>query len=262
MKVRPAVLAMALTAIASAAVCVGTARAQNSFTPNESAAGAAQAMPPGPRAGQAPALPYGAAEVMRMYQGGINKDVIVNYINSTSLPYHLNADSIIYLQTLGMPQEITKSMILRDGQLQQQQAANQQYYQQQPMPGPAPSPYAGYGPYGAMQVQQPPAQVVMPSTPAPAVTTVVPDYSYYDYGYPYYYNGWPYYYGGPSVYVGGWGWGWGWGGWGRGWGYGGYRGGYGGYRGGYGGGYHGGGGFHGGSFGGHGGGGHGGGGHR
>ena len=84
-------------------------------------------------AAQAPALPYGAGEVVKMYQGGINKDVIVNYINSTSLPYHLSADGIIYLQTLGVPQEITKAMIQRDGQLQQQQAA-QQYYQQQQMP--------------------------------------------------------------------------------------------------------------------------------
>ena len=89
---------------------------------------------------QAPPLPYGVGEVVKMYQGGINKDVIINYINSTALPYHLTADGVIYLQTLGMPQEITKTMILRDGQLQQQQLAMQQFYQQQQQPMPAPAP--------------------------------------------------------------------------------------------------------------------------
>ena len=225
------------------------ARAQNTTYNSATArpaAGVAQASPPspggvsqGPGASQAPSLPYGAGEVVKMYQGGINKDVIVNYVNSTALPYHLNADGIIYLQTLGMPQEITKAMIVRDGQLQQQQANQQAYqqpiYQQQPMPGAMPGPY---GPYGNAAAQ-PPVQVVTPTTSAPDVTVIGSDYPYYGYGYPYYSYGWPYY--------GYYGYGWPWGiGWGWGWGHGGYRGGYGGYRGGYGG-YHGGvGGFHGG----------------
>ena len=77
----------------------------------------------------APVLPYGVGEVLKMYQGGISKDVIINYINNTALPYHLTADGIIHLQSLGVPQEITRTIIQRDGQLQQQAA--QQYYQQQ-----------------------------------------------------------------------------------------------------------------------------------
>jgi len=228
MKNGPSVFRMALVAIIAAAVYFGApwniASGQNSPTPNASVA-------------QAPALSYGMSEVVKMFQAGINKDVIVDYVNNTALPYRINADGIIYLQTLGIPQEITKAMILRDGQMQQQQKANQQYYQQ-PMPAP----------YGAVPTQPP---VVIPTTPAPVVypypqsapPPVYPDYSAYpdyDYGYPYY---------GSSLVIGG-GYGWGWGG------YGGFgRGGFGGFgRGGFGGGSRGG-------FGG-GGGGHGGGGHR
>jgi hypothetical protein len=192
-----------------------------------------------------------------MYQGGIGKDVIVNYIDSAILPFHLSADNIIYLQNLGVPQEITKAILVRDGQLQQQAALytqqmapnmpNQQQYGAPPYGAqPYGAPPAGAPPYGA----PPPSQegVLTPSTPPPAVVAGPG----YDYGSAYYDAGYPYY--GPSVVVGGW-WpgfypGWGYGGW-----YGGYRGGFGGFRGGVGG-------FHGGAIrgGGGGGGGHGGGG--
>jgi uncharacterized membrane protein YgcG len=268
---------MAIAAITATAMCLGAsyvvAQAQDTSNSNVttelSAVRVAQVNPANPSGvfpvqggvgpgAQAAALPYGVGEVVKMYQGGISKDIIINYINSTALPYHLTADQIIYMQTLGMPQEITKAMILRDGQLQQQ-GMHQPYpqnYPQQPMPPPS-GPPNGYG-YGA---GQPPPQVAAPSTPPPDVTVVGSDYPVYDAGYPYYGDyGWPYYgyYGWPG-YVGGWGWGRGWGG------YGGFRGGFGGFRGGVGGfhggvgGFHGavgGGGFHGG------GGGHGGGGHR
>jgi hypothetical protein len=275
MKDRSSVFRKAIAAITAAAVCLGvpwSASAQNASTPNASATtvnpngyvpGSA-AIAPGtttftPPSGGAPTtqnltLAYGVGEVVKMYQGGINKDVIVNYINNTALAYHLSADGIIYLQGLGMPQEITKAMILRDGQLQQQQQqAMQQFYQQQPVPPPGAMPN-GYG-YGE---GQPPPQVATPSTPPPDVTVVGSDYPVYDAGYPYYgYYGYPYYWPG---YIGGWG-------WGR--GFGGFRGGFGGFHGGFGGGgFHGGfggGGFHGAVGGGGfhgGGGGHGGGGHR
>jgi hypothetical protein len=247
---RMAQVAIVATGVYLVASC-SVASAQNTSTPNDSAP-----RPPAGIAIQAPPLPHGVGEVVKMYQAGIDKNVIVNYINSTAMPYRLNADGIIYLQTLGVPQDITKAMLVRDGQLQQQQPGNQQYYpQQQPMPPGAMPP-----PYGAMAAQ-PPVQVVTPTTPAPPVADYG-DYTDYGYGYPYY--GYPYYYGWP-YYGYGYGYGWpvvvgrGWG-WGRGWGHGGFRGGVGGFHGG--GGFRGGGGFHGASAGGHGGGGHGGGGHR
>jgi hypothetical protein len=219
------VLSMALAAITAAALCGvpwNVASAQTTAVPaNTPAAGAAHA----------PALAYAVGDVLKMYQGGINKDIIIDYIKNSALSYRLDADAIIYLQTLGLPQEITRAMLQRDGQLQQQQQAYRQSYQQQPLPAP----------YGAATPQQP-MPVVTPATPAPAVTVIGSDYPDYGYGYPYYsYN--PYYYW-PSVVIGG--------GWG--WGFGGFRGGFGGFRGGFGG-------FRGGSFGGFHGGGHGGG-HR
>jgi hypothetical protein len=240
MKRRSSIMVMAVAVITATMVYLGAvltvASAQNTST----AITSAPTLPTG-----SPALSYGAGEVVKMYQSGINKDVIVNYINIATLPYHLNADGIIHLQSLGIPQEITQAMLQHDGQLQQQRAMPQYYQQPQAV-----------APYGAVAAQAP---VVLPTTPAPAVTVIGDsDYPYYDYGSPYFYGyGWPYY------GIGG---GWGWGGWGwRRGGYGGFRGGHGGFRGGGGfGGFRGGGGmggFHGG--GGFGGGGHGGGGgHR
>ena len=162
---------------------------------------------------QAPALPLGVSEVVKMYQGGIGKDVIVSYIENNALPFHLTADGIIYLQHLGVPQEATRALILRDGELQKQAVAAYQqraqaYRQQQAAGAPA------YNQAGVANAAPP---MVMPSTPAPAVypyaqgtpPPVYPDYSAYpdyDYGYPYY---------GSGLVIGG-GYGWGWGGFGRG----------------------------------------------
>jgi hypothetical protein len=171
------VFSMALAAITATAVCLGvppsSANAQNTSTTSSSATT--------PRAAgvtQIPALPYGAGEVVKMYQAGINKDIIVSYINSTALPYHLSADGIIYLRSLGLPQEVTQSLIQRDGQLQQQ--AMQQYSYQQQMA-------AATATANGVAAQSP-AQVVTPTTPAPSVMVIGgSDYPYnYDYGYPYY----------------------------------------------------------------------------
>jgi hypothetical protein len=267
MKDRPSTFRIALAAITAAAVYLGAS--WSASAQSASATGTVTANPgtPGtvtitPAAGTSAAsqnltLSYGVGEVVKMYQGGINKDVIINYIDNTALPYRLSADGIIYLQSIGIPQEVTKAMILRDGQLQQQgrqQAMQQQYYAQQPMP-PGGVPPNGYG-YGA---GQPPPDVATPSTPPPDVTVIGSDYPVYDAGYPYYgYYGYPYYWPG-YVGIGGWG-------WGRGWGYVGWHGGVGGFHGAVGG-FHGGfggGGFHGAVGGGaaHGGGGGHGGGHR
>jgi hypothetical protein len=214
MKNRSSVFPMALAAIAAAGVCLNApwsaARAQSSSTANYSTT-----PPPAASANQAPALPYGAGEVVKMYQAGISKDVIVSYINNSSLPYHLSADGIVYLQTLGVPQEVTQAMIQRDGQMQQQQVLQQQYQQ--------PQMAAVSAEANSAVAAQSPAQVVMPTTPAPSVTVIGDSgYPYYDYGYPDYYDYGGAYSGWPLVIGGGLGWGYG--------GYGGFRGGVGGFR--------------------------------
>jgi hypothetical protein len=188
----------------------------------------------------APALAFGVSEVVKMYQGGIGKDVLINYIDNSVLPFHLDANGIIYLQHLGLPQEVTSALIKRDGALQQQ--ANAAYQQQSLAYAQPPPPTATAPNYPAAAGNTAPP-VAMPDTPPPVApyayppvappAVVAPDYG----AAPYY--GYPYYYG-PDVVIVGWGGGWGPGGGGWGWG----RGGFG--RGGFG---------HGG-FGGHGGGGH------
>jgi hypothetical protein len=190
----------------------------------------------------APPLAFGVSEVVKMYQGGINKDVLLGYIENTALPFHLDADGIIYLQRLGMPQDVTSALIRRDGDLQKQAAAA---YQQQSLAiqqqEQATSAAAANNQAAAGNTGSP---VVMPSTPPPVAPYTYPDaappVAYPDYsGYPYY--GYPYYYGPGVVIGGGWGWGWGGGGWGRGgFGHGGF-GGRGGFSGGFGGGHGGGG---------------------
>jgi hypothetical protein len=266
MKKLSSVCRRALAPILLSAICLG-ALENGAF-----AQPASTANPIATASGQVTVLPYGVDAVLKMQQKGIDKDIILNYINNSPRPFHLSADAIIHLQSVGLPPDMTKAMLQRDGQLQQQGM------QQQPawMASAAANSPAG------------PSPVVTPTTPAPPITangdSPYPyyggDYSYYDSGWPayaYYDYGWPYYgyygYGWPGWYGRG-------GGWGRGYagfrgGFGGFRGGVGGFRGGMsgfrggvggfrgsvGGGFGGfrgggGGGFHGGGGGGHGGGGH------
>jgi hypothetical protein len=231
------VFRMAMAVVLAGTVCVGVPKI---------AVGDESAPAINVGANHSPSLPSGVSEVVKLYQGGVSKDVILNYINGSSLSYHPSADALVYLQSLGIPQDITQAMMQRDRELEQRAAS--QLDQQRRID-------AAMAAGNAAGAAQSPGQVVTQSTPVPS-TTVIGDsgYPYYDYGYPYNYGG-PYYYGWPYY---GWPLGWGWG-----WGYGGYHGGYYGYRGGFHGGFRGGGGgFHGGAGGFHGGGHGGGGGHR
>jgi hypothetical protein len=222
MKKHASVYRVSLISLATAVVAIGVpwnvAAEDLALSNNAPAAVATPSAAPAASGGtQAPALAFGVSEVVKMYQGGIGKDVLVGYIENTVLPFHLNADGIIYLQHLGMPQEVTSALIKRDGELQRQaDAAYQQqslaYQQQQQATAAAP-------PNNQAGATAP--SVVMPGTPPPAVSpypdagapyAAAPPVAYPDYGvYPYY--GYPYYYG-PNVVIGGWGWGWGGYGWG------------------------------------------------
>ena len=208
MKNSSSVIRMALAAMFTA-ICLGIpGSVASAAKPNAEAS-----VPPTTGSAPSPALPSGAGEVMKMFKGGISKDLIIGYINTTALAYHLSADEIIHLQTMGLPQEVIKAMIERGGQLQrqqvgqrqigqlQQQRVDQQYYQPRGVPN---------GAYAA----QPPAPYVMPSAPAPPVVMDgldYPVYPAYDSVYPPYYIGSPCYW--PPVVIGGVGWGrsWGWG---------------------------------------------------
>ena len=38
-----------------------------------------------------PSMSRGVGEVVKLYQAGISKDLIINYINQSGLPYHLSS---------------------------------------------------------------------------------------------------------------------------------------------------------------------------
>jgi hypothetical protein len=59
-------------------------------------------------------LSYGANEVVKMYKGGVKADVLLTYIESSSLSYLLSSREILYLSQLGVPSEIVNAMIRRD----------------------------------------------------------------------------------------------------------------------------------------------------
>ncbi|HMD54296.1 MAG TPA: hypothetical protein VKJ65_07105, partial [Phycisphaerae bacterium] len=145
---------------------------------------APQAAPAATAEAQAPALPFGVSEVVKMYQGGIGKDIIVDYIQNSVLPFHLTADGEIYLQHLGVPPEVMLALIQRDGDLQRRSAATAS---------------------DQVVAITPSSPAVIPGTPPPVVPYAYPDDSapviYSDYtAYPCY--GYPYFYG-PDFIIGG-----------------------------------------------------------
>ena len=126
MKNSSSVIRMAL-AVMFTAICLGIpGSVASAAKPNAEAS-----VPPTTGSAPSPALPSGAGEVLKMFKGGISKDLIIGYINTTALAYHLSADEIIHLQTMGLPQEVIKAMIERGGQLQRQQVGQRQIGQLQ-----------------------------------------------------------------------------------------------------------------------------------
>jgi hypothetical protein len=145
-----------------------------------------------------PALPFGVSEVVKLYQGGIGKDVIVNYIENTVLPFHLTADGETYLQHLGMPQEVMSALIRRDGELQRQSVAADQRQPQQATAITAASNQVAATPNPPLVMSGAPPPVVSDAYPDASAPVVYPGYA----AYPYYGCGYPYFYG-PDVIIGG-----------------------------------------------------------
>src|SRR6266536_2828401 len=68
-------------------------------------------------------LSFGVDEVVKMYQGGVEADVILNYVENSSVPYHLNAEEIVHLHDLGVPSPIITALIRHGAKVQQQATA-------------------------------------------------------------------------------------------------------------------------------------------
>ena len=99
---------MALAAITATAVYLGgpwnAASAQSTPANNTGAS-------------QAPAMPSGVSEVMKLFKGGIPADIMVSYINNSPLSFYLSADNLISLQKEGVPAPVLTAMIQRNGDL-------------------------------------------------------------------------------------------------------------------------------------------------
>src|SRR6266480_3945301 len=84
------------------------------------------------QAAQQPKFSFGVDDVTKMYQRGVETDVILNYIESSSVPYHPNAEEIVRLHDLGMPSQIITTLIRHGAKVQREaNAAYQQQTQQQ-----------------------------------------------------------------------------------------------------------------------------------
>jgi hypothetical protein len=144
-------------------------------------------------------MPSGVSEVMKLFKGGIQADIMVSYINNSPLSFYLSADNLISLQKEGVPAPVLTAMIQRNGDLRRQMGVAASPPAQVMAQDPAP------------QYASPPAQVPAQaavaqyySAPVPPAASypyaVAPSYPVYD---PYYYD--PYYYpwypfGGPVVF--------------------------------------------------------------
>ena len=132
------------------------------------------------KAAQSARLSFGVDEVVKMYQSGVDADVIVNYIENSSVPYHLNAEEIVHLHDIGVPSQITTTLIRHGAKVQQQaNAASAVIQQKATEEAKAASAKVNYY---APAVYAPPA-------PAVIYTYAYPTYviSYPAYGYPAYY---------------------------------------------------------------------------
>jgi len=84
------------------------------------------------QAAQRTKFSFGVDEVAKMYQRGVETDVIVNYIESSSVPYHPSAEEIVRLHDLGVPSQIITTLIRHGAKVQREANAAYQQSQQQP----------------------------------------------------------------------------------------------------------------------------------
>jgi hypothetical protein len=139
----------------------------------------------------------GVTEVLKLYKGGVPTDIILNYINSSTLTVYLSADNIINLQQLGLPKEVLTALLKRQGETRQVALAQAPAASAVPVPqSPAPA-YYNAPPENpadnfnnALQARA--AQSYAYDAPAVSYAAYPSyyDYPYYPY-YPYSYSYWP-----------------------------------------------------------------------
>jgi hypothetical protein len=150
---------------------------------------------------QAPRLPYGVEDVVKLSRAQVNEDVIVSYVQTSGTIYSLAPKDLVYLKEVGVSDRVVNTMLdqrKRAAEVAAQTAPQQPIYQDNTPTATSPT-YAD-----STAVDAAPAE----AQPAPSTLYVIPytpsSYSYY--GYPGYYSR-PYYvyggyYGGYSRYCG------------------------------------------------------------
>jgi hypothetical protein len=130
------------------------------------------------KAAQPARLSFGVDEVVKMHQGSVEADVILNYIENSSVPYHLSAEEVVHLHEIGVPSQIITTLIRHGAKVQQQANAASAVIQQKAIEE-AKAASASFNPYSPTVYVQ----------PAPAVTYTYPTYvnTYPAYAYPRYY---------------------------------------------------------------------------
>ncbi len=139
-------------------------------------------------------LSFGVDEVVKMYQGGVEADVILNYVENSSVPYHLSAEEIVRLHDLGVPSPIVTALIRHGAKVQQQATAAYAQSQQKAAEEAKAAP-AYVNTYSAPVYTAPPPVVTYNYTYPEYAYTSYPVYAYSGcYSYPRYCYSGPFYY--------------------------------------------------------------------
>jgi hypothetical protein len=140
--------------------------------------------------GAKPYLSAGVPEILRMHEAGVDKSVLLAFVQSSSVAYHPSAREVIYLRDEGLSPEIISAMLKRGGELRDRAADLQREelrtrQVEQPAPAaPAPAPAEPAQPQPSTTVVPQTTQVVYDSTPVytyPARNYI--SFPYYGYGY-------------------------------------------------------------------------------
>lgn len=83
-----------------------------------------------------------ANEVIRLANSGVDENVMLAYVTNSASTFNLNAEEIIYLKDIGVPNSVVTAMIQRDQDLKQNAAAAAPQVATAPVPVPAPAPAA------------------------------------------------------------------------------------------------------------------------
>ncbi|MBA4148224.1 MAG: hypothetical protein H0X66_08910 [Verrucomicrobia bacterium] len=70
-------------------------------------------------------LSPGTLEIIKLLNAGVEQDVLLGFIGNATNLFDLSADDLIYLQSEGVPSEVTTAMLQRDHALRQTSVTNQ-----------------------------------------------------------------------------------------------------------------------------------------